>query len=120
MVIRGQSGGRTRGHTFHPNDGSLLYPQHDDVGNPGDVEWATTDESGYVFPIIKVQDLKGQPVISTGYFREPSNDMRDVIPYVEFAGGVHVCAMCSEGGAVICHTQGKEHDLLCQLRFPRT
>jgi hypothetical protein len=102
------------------NDGALLYPQWDDEGNPGEVEIAITDADGFIFPIVKVQDIKGKPVVSTGYFRDPSNTDRQVVPFVEFDGGFHVCAMCAHGGAVIAHTRGDQRDLLCQLRFPKS
>ncbi len=101
------------------DDGSLLYPQLDDEGNPGYVEWTITDAEGFIFPIVKIQDIRGQPLVSTGYFRDPSSTDRKVVPFVEFDGGFHVCAMCAHGGAVICHTRGDQRDLLCQLRLPK-
>jgi hypothetical protein len=102
------------------NDGAKIFAQFDDEGNPGDVEFAVADADGNMFQPEMIEEITGHSVVGAGYFREPSNDVRNVIPFVEFEGNFHICAMCSEGGAVIKHMRGETKDLLCQLRLPRS
>jgi hypothetical protein len=98
-----------------------LAMQYDDGANPGGCEWEVLDEEGNLFCAVQVHDLQGQIVTAVGYFADPQNDMRPVIPYVQFAGLFHLCAVCPEGGAVIHHHRAQERrwDLFCELK-PRT
>jgi hypothetical protein len=97
--------------------GAELRSQFDDECNPGGVEWEVVDAEGFPYPRVQVHDLRGQTVTAVGYFLDPENDVRAVVPYLEIARTFYVCAVCSEGGAVIHHHRGPDHwDLFCELK----
>ncbi|MCC5851060.1 MAG: hypothetical protein JJU29_23470 [Verrucomicrobia bacterium] len=115
-----------RGRTQPPpvlyfDDGGCLRTQFDDECNPGETEWMICDAQGHTMNVVKLTDLIGLPVTGIGYLLDPDNDLRPVIPYVEIAESFHVCAICREGGAVICHHRAQDDswDLLCELK-PKT
>jgi hypothetical protein len=95
-----------------------LAMQYDDEGNPGECEWQVCDINGNPYVSITVHDLLRSHVTGVGYFADPGNDLRPVIPYVEFNDLFCLCAMCSEGGAVIHHHRAdvNKWDLFCELR----
>jgi hypothetical protein len=98
-------------------NGVTLATQYDDEGNPGDTEWQVTDREGYMYRPVQVQDLCNQPVTAVGYFLDPLNGPRKVIPYVEFSELFCVCCMTPHGGGVIHHHRpgNDSWDLFCQF-----
>ena len=97
---------------------AILALQYDDEGNPGQTEWSVTDQEGYLYRPVQVHDLRGHRVTGIGYFHDPENGCRHVIPYIEVAQTFLICAMCPEGGAVIYHDRPDEDqwDLFCQFK----
>ncbi len=103
---------------LHLEHGVTLSTQFDDEGNPGQTEWEITDAEGRQYRSVQIRSLRGKSVASIGYFGDPENDLRPVIPYVEFAGQFCVCATCPAGGAVIVHHRAEQSrwDLFCELK----
>lgn len=99
-------------------DGTTLATQYDDEGNPGDTEWQITDREGYVYYSVQVQDLVRHTVTGVGYFFDPLNEDRNVIPYVEIENVFLVCCMTPHGGGVIHHHRPANDvwDLFCQFK----
>ncbi len=98
--------------------GARLLTQYDDEGNPGAAEWQVTDREGYLYHPIQVRDLVDHRVTDVGYFHDPENDQRHVIPYVEIAGIFLICCMTPHGGGVIYHDRPREDcwDIFCQFK----
>ena len=105
---------------------SVLVPQHDDEGNPGDVEWVICGEDGGDAPRKdlgnynrvppSLSDLVGHKVTGFGYFHDPSAGFREVIPYILFDNGLAAACWTDDGGGVICHhSDAPEMDLFCQF-----
>jgi hypothetical protein len=98
-------------------EGVTLATQYDDEGNPGDTEWQVTDRAGFMHRPVQVQDLRNQTVTGVGYFLDPLNGPRKVIPYVEFSEVFLVFCMTPHGGGVIHHHRpgNTSWDLFCQF-----
>jgi|GEM_PF-883720 len=98
--------------------GVILATQYDDEGNPGATEWQVTDREGYLYRPVQVQDLIRQSVTGVGYFLDPLNGDRKVIPYVEIAEVFLICCLTPHGGGVIHHHRPDENtwDLFCQFK----
>lgn len=116
-VTRRRSDGRQPPPLLILEKGVTLATQYDDEGNPGDTEWQVTDPEGYLYRPVQVQDLCNQPVTAVGYFTDPENDQRHVIPFVEIAGVFLVCCMTPHGGGVIHHHRPRDDswNLFCQF-----
>jgi len=99
---------------------SVLLPQHDDEGNPGDTEWIVCDENGGDAPGKMLPDLVGRKVTGVGYFMVPPAGYKAMVPYVLFDNGLAVTCWTDDGGGVICHhSDAPEYDLFCQFTLPR-
>ncbi len=117
LRVTDRRGGSQPPPVLHFEQGASLRTQFDDECNPGDTEWEVVDAEGFPYTIVRVQDLRGQTVTGVGYFLDAENDVRPVVPYVEVARTFYICAMCSEGGAVIHHHRDPDHwDLFCELK----
>ncbi len=117
LRVTGRRGRSQPPPVLHFEQGAELRTQFDDEGNPGGTEWEITDAEGFRYEPVLVHDLRGQTVTGVGYFLDPENDVRQVIPYVEIAGTFLICVFCQEGGAVICHHRDPDQwDLFCELK----